>query len=61
MNELHAYCNEQTASGGFNNDADHCQARVFQSYIIATLLGVTELDTVKFYQHGTCYRVAMFC
>jgi hypothetical protein len=55
MNELYKYCRES------NNDSDHRQARIFQSFLIASLLGVPEQDEVRFYwPNGICYRVASF-
>ena len=54
MLELYNYCSES------NNNADHRQARIFQRYIIASLLG-GDLSDVRFYtKGGIWYRHASF-
>ena len=55
MPELINYCAERS------NNADHRQARVFKSYIIASLLNVDYSVSVRFFREdGVCYREAMF-
>ena len=55
MPELFQFCRRDS------NDADTRQARIFQSYIIASLLGISQKDELRFFNEiGQCYRVAMF-
>lgn len=54
MTELVNYCAEPS------NDMNHRQARVFKSYIIASLLGIDYNTEVRFFKEEVCYRVAMF-
>ena len=54
MEQLVNFCNEA------NNDADHRQARVFRSFLIASLLRGDTRD-VRFYdEQGIWYRHASF-
>lgn len=58
MEALVRYCAER---GPKMNDADHRQARVLRSYLIASLLNVQPTDTMTFTnEHGTMYRVASY-
>jgi hypothetical protein len=60
MHTLVNYCNERDLYGRFYNDADHRQARVFRSYLIASLLGGDTRDVRFFDANGICFRHAMF-
>lgn len=55
MEELMRYISES------NNNADHRQARILHTYLVASLLRLTDTEEVRFYNAGgVCYRVAYF-
>lgn len=60
MTDLINYCNQKDSQGGFINDMDHRQARVFRAYLIASLLGGNCQDVRFFDANGICFRTAMF-
>lgn len=54
MNELVQYCNQPT------NHIDVRQARIFRTYLIASLMNLSGVDTVRVYRNGACYRESSF-
>ena len=62
MLELTRYCDTRDSMGGFYNDPDHRQARMFRDYLIAGLLNVDENTDVEFRDNRTnlLYRVSVY-